>query len=421
MVVPDHVLPIRVRWYCCEDQNTPRFEIGDYCSSNWDETRSGKPALGEQGYLRDPYRDWRPCTPPPWTFRMQGAGGAVGGGAAFTSTIVIIGRGGAVGGGRATVAAAAQIGAAGGGVGNGRAVMFSPGVIYARGGAVGNGRAVLVNAVQLVVAGGAVGNGAASLVNGQLLATAGGAVGGGAAALHVGADLVGLGGGLGDGKATSTAGVIFKATGGAVGNGKAAALGGGRLVATGGAVGNGKATVRAGVGLKASGGAVGNGTAQLAGDDMPIPTGTIFALGGGQVPTGYLLCDGAGVSRTLYAALFNTIGTAWGAGDGSTTFNVPDLRGRSIIGVGSGVGLTPRQPGDKGGEETHKLTVSEMPSHNHGPPAGHTALTCADGPGVIAAGANQPYAGVGVTGTTGGDGVHNNMHPYGACIHIIKT
>lgn len=63
-----------------------------------------------------------------------------------------------------------------------------------------------------------------------------------------------------------------------------------------------------------------------------IPTGTILAFGGTDAPNGYLLCDGHAVSRVDFDDLFAVIGTAFGAGDGSTTFDLPDLRGRSPIG-----------------------------------------------------------------------------------------
>jgi microcystin-dependent protein len=63
-------------------------------------------------------------------------------------------------------------------------------------------------------------------------------------------------------------------------------------------------------------------------------TGTIVAFGGSAAPSGWLLCDGSAVSRTDFADLFTTIGTRWGIGDGTTTFNVPDLRGRLHGGSG---------------------------------------------------------------------------------------
>lgn len=72
-----------------------------------------------------------------------------------------------------------------------------------------------------------------------------------------------------------------------------------------------------------------------------MPTGTIVATGRSTAPTGWLLCDGAAVSRTTYAALFAAIGTTYGAGNGSTTFNVPDLEQRFPLGkAASGTGAT---------------------------------------------------------------------------------
>ena len=69
--------------------------------------------------------------------------------------------------------------------------------------------------------------------------------------------------------------------------------------------------------------------------NLPVPTGTILPYGSSTIPSGYLLCNGAAVSRTKYAGLFARIGTAYGAGDGSTTFNLPDMRDRYPIGAGT--------------------------------------------------------------------------------------
>lgn len=85
----------------------------------------------------------------------------------------------------------------------------------------------------------------------------------------------------------------------------------------------------------------------------PVPSGAIVAYGGAAAPTGWLLCDGSAVSRTTYADLFSAIGETYGAGDGMTTFNVPDMRGRVSVGAGTGAGLTARTLGDTGGAETH--------------------------------------------------------------------
>jgi len=95
-----------------------------------------------------------------------------------------------------------------------------------------------------------------------------------------------------------------------------------------------------------------------------VQVGAIQAYAG-TAGTGWLVCDGSAVSRTTYANLFAAIGTNFGAGDGSTTFNLPDLRGRAVIGVGTGTGLTSRSLGQTLGNETHTLTVTEMPAHNH--------------------------------------------------------
>lgn len=96
-----------------------------------------------------------------------------------------------------------------------------------------------------------------------------------------------------------------------------------------------------------------------------VPAGSLQAYAGSSAPSGWLLCDGSAVSRTTYARLYAAIGTTWGAGNGSTTFNVPDLRGRTPIGAGTGSGLTARTLAGSGGAETVQLDVTTMPSHSH--------------------------------------------------------
>lgn len=104
-----------------------------------------------------------------------------------------------------------------------------------------------------------------------------------------------------------------------------------------------------------------------------LPPGVVMDYAGASIPTGWLNCDGAAVSRTTYAALYNAIGTTFGAGNGSTTFNLPDGRGRATIGVGTGSGLTSRTLGAAVGEETHALSTAELASHSHAQSAhGHT-------------------------------------------------
>jgi microcystin-dependent protein len=74
---------------------------------------------------------------------------------------------------------------------------------------------------------------------------------------------------------------------------------------------------------------------------LSAPTGAVVAFAGATPPTGWLLCDGSAVSRTTYVGLFGVIGTAWGTGDGSTSFNLPDMRGRFLRGVDNGTGRDP--------------------------------------------------------------------------------
>lgn len=91
-------------------------------------------------------------------------------------------------------------------------------------------------------------------------------------------------------------------------------------------------------------------------------------------------CDGSAISRTDYADLFEVIGTTYGAGDGATTFNLPDFRGRVPIGTGQGTGLTDRTLGATVGAETHQLTTAQMPQHNHSIAHDHpSATTSTDG------------------------------------------
>lgn len=91
-----------------------------------------------------------------------------------------------------------------------------------------------------------------------------------------------------------------------------------------------------------------------------MEAGIITTFAGSVPPAGWLPCDGSAVSRTDYATLFEVVGTTYGAGDGSTTFNLPDLRGRVVIGV-SGT----HELGSTGGSETVTLTENQLPAHVH--------------------------------------------------------
>jgi len=107
------------------------------------------------------------------------------------------------------------------------------------------------------------------------------------------------------------------------------------------------------------------GTLTSAGSGGPDPEiGTIKLHAGSSAPTGWVLCDGSAISRTTFAALFAVIGTTFGVGDGSTTFNVPDLRGRVPVGQDSGQSEF-NVLGETGGAKTHALTEAELAAHDH--------------------------------------------------------
>ena len=136
------------------------------------------------------------------------------------------------------------------------------------------------------------------------------------------------------------------------------------------------------------------------------------------LPGGWLEKDGSAISRTTYAALFAIIGTAWGAGDGINTFNLPDDRGRASIGAGHGSGLSVRNFADSLGEETHVLDITEMPSHTHNYNNGTTHHTNASGNNfqVCDDVAFSPIA----TTSAGSSDAHNNMQPSIVVRKIIK-
>lgn len=104
------------------------------------------------------------------------------------------------------------------------------------------------------------------------------------------------------------------------------------------------------------------------------PIGAVLDYSGITAPAGFLLPYGQAISRVTYAAYFSIVGTTYGSGDGVTTFNMPDLRGRSIAGLDNMGGVsagrlsasfTSTSPGNSGGEATHLLVGAEMPVHTH--------------------------------------------------------
>lgn len=147
-------------------------------------------------------------------------------------------------------------------------------------------------------------------------------------------------------------------------------------------------------------------------------SGMIAPFGRASVPTGWLACDGSAVSRTTYSALFTAIGIGFGAGDGSITFNVPNLKGKVPVGL-DGAQTEFDVLGETGGEKTHVLITAEIPAHTHVAPQGGGLA----GSGwSTASTVRQPdYSGNIPTGSTGGDGAHNNLQPYLVINYYIKT
>lgn len=147
--------------------------------------------------------------------------------------------------------------------------------------------------------------------------------------------------------------------------------------------------------------------------DKNTPPGVIHMYGAASAPTGWLLCDGTAVSRVTYADLFAIISTNYGVGDGSTTFNLPDFRGRGPMGKNSG---TFSALGGTGGEETHTLTVNEMPAHDHD---WSNSAGGGGGSGVVPA--NSGSGGGAIEAPdAGGGAAHNVLDPYLVVTFIIK-
>jgi len=138
-----------------------------------------------------------------------------------------------------------------------------------------------------------------------------------------------------------------------------------------------------------------DGTGKVPSAQLPtiqsIPTGGVMAFAGTGAPTGFLLCDGAAVSRTTYSALWTLLGTLYGAGDGSTTFNLPDYRGRSLVGLGTHADV------DALTDTDGQVVGNRRPKHSHTGTVSH-AGSGGVGSGVGVYGNNNATP----TGTSGG-------------------
>lgn len=160
-----------------------------------------------------------------------------------------------------------------------------------------------------------------------------------------------------------------------------------------------------------------------------IPTGSVMPFAGTTEPSGWLLCFGQEVSRTTYAALFAIISTTYGVGNGSTTFNLPDLRGRVIAGqddmggtsanrlTNQSGGLDGDVLGATGGAETHTLTIAQMPAHTH--TVANTVITGATG-NLSTVNTTRAF-GTTTSSSQGGGTSHNNVQPTIILNYIIKV
>ena len=170
-----------------------------------------------------------------------------------------------------------------------------------------------------------------------------------------------------------------------------------------------------------------------------IPTATIVPWSSASVPSGFLECNGAAVSRTTYATLFGIVGTTYGTGDGSTTFNVPDLADNVPVGKSNNKSLastgganTVASAGSVGGSTANAtLSTDQLASHSHGIPSGYNALMAPTA--TIGRVSRADISNPSSQNTGSGSGHSHNMsanfsgsatsvlQPYLTIIYIIKT
>lgn len=152
----------------------------------------------------------------------------------------------------------------------------------------------------------------------------------------------------------------------------------------------------------------------------PVPSGIILPYGGGIVPAGYLLCNGALVSRISYAALYAAIGDVWGSNDGSTNFALPNMTRRTLVGVGGVAypGVLGNALGNVGGFDAVAITVGQMPTHTHEQAPGFHLNTVGSGNSFI--GFRAPAGGQ-QTGPSGSGEAHPNIQQSAVTNFMIKV
>lgn len=153
--------------------------------------------------------------------------------------------------------------------------------------------------------------------------------------------------------------------------------------------------------------------------DIATPVGGVLFYPFNAVPAGYLILNGQNVSRTTYANLFAVWGTTFGVGDGSTTFGLPNFQDKFLCGSGTNAVF-----GATGGEASHTLTASEMPTHSHPFPSGDDASgfllkTSAAGKALDIVASGDAIS-VPATGDAGGSQPHENRPPFFAGYWLVK-
>jgi microcystin-dependent protein len=177
-------------------------------------------------------------------------------------------------------------------------------------------------------------------------------------------------------------------------------------------------------------------------NDIKSPVGIIIPFAGDTIPPFYLICDGRSLLKSEYPELFQVLGNKYG--ENSLNFNIPDLRGRTIVGTGNGNNLTNRILGTTGGSENETLTIQQMPSHTHtgntDPGGNHfhsLSILTDSGSGNMSPHLSTSNTKTGyytmntspvanhshnfITNSVGGGSSHNNMPPFIVLNYIIKA
>lgn len=170
--------------------------------------------------------------------------------------------------------------------------------------------------------------------------------------------------------------------------------------------------------LSATGGS-GENTGETIGEVLPIGTMVPYASAN-NVPPNWRICDGSEVSRTTYSKLFNVIGTSYGEGDGETTFNLPNKRGRVSVGLDLDQEEF-NEIGKKGGKKKVVLTIDEMPIHSHEFTRSRLYFAEEAGPNALGATSNASNSAQTRTLNEGGNKAHDNIQPYEVDVWIIKV